>query len=44
MEATATDASGQDLDGTARLAHVEVSNNSTLEKLQTIVSKLLKEG
>ena len=44
MEATATDSSGQDLEGTARLADAEVANNTTLDELQALVSNLLNDG
>jgi len=42
MEANATDASGQDLEGTAKLADAEVANNSTLDNLLVIVSALVQ--
>ena len=41
MEANATDSSGQDLEGTAKLADKEVANNATLEDLLAIVSGLV---
>ena len=41
MEATAMDASGQDLEGTAQLADVAVPNDTTLDELEAMVAELL---
>ena len=44
MEASSKDSSGQDLDGTAKLADSELPNMSSLDDLNTAVSALLEQG